>query len=70
MAEFAYNNAKNTSTGHTLFELNCGFHPQVSYKKDVNSCSKSKSADELAIEFRELMAVYRKNLQHIYELQK
>ena len=27
MAEFAYNNAKNASTGHTPFKLNCGFHP-------------------------------------------
>ena len=26
IAEFTYNNAKNASTGHTLFELNCGFH--------------------------------------------
>ena len=26
MAEFAYNNAKNASTGHTPFELNCGYH--------------------------------------------
>ena len=26
MAEFAYNNAKNASIGHTPFELNCGFH--------------------------------------------
>ena len=26
MAEFAYNNAKNTSTGYTPFELNSGFH--------------------------------------------
>ena len=24
MAKFAYNNAKNASTGHILFELNCG----------------------------------------------
>ena len=24
MAEFAYNNAKNASTGYILFELNCG----------------------------------------------
>ena len=30
MAEFAYNNAKNASTGHTPFELNCGYHPSVS----------------------------------------
>ncbi len=27
MAEFTYNNAKNASTGHTPFELNCGYHP-------------------------------------------
>ena len=26
MAEFAYINAKNASTGHTPFELNCGYH--------------------------------------------
>ena len=24
MAEFIYNNAKNASTGHMLFKLNCG----------------------------------------------
>ena len=27
MAEFAYNNAKNASTGFTSFELNCEYHP-------------------------------------------
>ena len=27
MAEIAYNNAKNASTGFTPFELNCGYHP-------------------------------------------
>ena len=26
MAEFTYNNSKNASTGHTPFELNCGYH--------------------------------------------
>ncbi len=39
MAEFAYNNTKNASTGHTPFELNCDFHPQTSYKENVNLCS-------------------------------
>ena len=29
MAEFAYINAKNASTGHTPFELNFGYHPQT-----------------------------------------
>ncbi len=70
MTEFAYNYMKNASIGYTLFELNCGFHPQAFYEKDVNPCSQSKLADELATEFRELMAIYRKNFQHVQELQK
>ena len=36
MAEFAYNNTKNASTGHMFFELNCGYHPQMSYEEDVD----------------------------------
>ncbi len=38
MAKFAYNNLKNASTGHTPFELNCGFYLQVSYEEDVDPC--------------------------------
>ena len=70
MAEFAYNNAKNASTGHTPFELNCSFHPRMSYKEDVDPRSQSKSADELSAELRELMIVCRENLHHAQELQK
>ncbi len=64
MAEFAYKNAKNTSTGQTPFELSCDFHPQASYKKDVNPRFQSKSADKLATKLRELMAICKKNLQY------
>ncbi len=67
MAEFSYNNAKNTSTGHTPFELNCDFYPRAFYKKDVNPRSQSKSADELVTKLRELMAICRENLQHAQE---
>ncbi len=70
MAEFAYNNAKNVSTGHTPFELNCSFHLQAAYEEEVNLGSQSKSADKLATKLKELMAVYKKNLQHAQELQK
>ena len=70
MAEFAYNNARNASTGHTLFELNCDYHPYISYKEDIDPHSKSKSADDLASKLRELMAVCRKNLQHAQDLLK
>lgn len=70
MAEFAYNNAKNASTGHTLFELKCGYHPWMSYKNDVNPCSCSKTADKLLVELKELMIVCRENLHCAQELQK
>ncbi len=70
MAEFAYNKAKNASTGHTPFELNCGYHLRASYKENVDLHSQSKLVDELANELRELMVVCRKNLQHAQELQK
>ena len=70
MAEFAYNNAKNASTGHTLFELNCGYHPRVFYKEDLDPRSKSKTAEELSSELRNLMAVCQQNLHHAQELQK
>ena len=36
IVEFAYNNAKNASIGHTPFELNCGYHPRMSYEKYVD----------------------------------
>ena len=70
MAEFVYNNAKNASTGHMPFELNCGYHLRMSYEDDVNPQSKSKSADELSAELRELMIVCRENLYQAQELQK
>ena len=69
MAEFAYNNAKNASTGHKPFELNYGFRPRMSYEEDVNPRSQFKSADELSAELRELRIVYRENLHHAQELQ-
>ena len=70
MVEFAYNNAKNTSTGHTLFELNCGYHPRILYRDDINPRSKSKSADKLSAKLRELIIICQKNLHHAQELQK
>ena len=70
MAEFAYNNAKNASTGFTPFELNCGYHPRVSYEEDLDPRSKSRTAEELSSELRELMTVCQQNLHHAQELQK
>ena len=53
MAEFAYNNAKNTSTGYSPFKLNCDYYFKISFKKDVNPRLKSRFTDKLAEELRE-----------------
>ena len=52
MAKFAYNNAKNTSTGQMLFELNCRYYLYVFYKEDINFYSKFKSANKFSIELK------------------
>ena len=64
MAKFAYNNVKNASTSHTPFELNCSFHPRVFFKDDVDSCSRSCSANKLAKELKKLIDIYQQNLLH------
>lgn len=58
MAKFAYNNVKNARTSHTLFELNYSYYSCIFYKKKIDPYSKSKPADDLASELRELMVVY------------
>ena len=70
IAEFAHNNAKNTTTGYTLFELNCGYHPCIFYEEDLDTRSKLRTAEELSSKFRKLMTVYQQNLYHSQELQK
>ena len=70
MAKFAYNNAKNASTGYTPLELNCGYHPRNFYEEDLDRRSKSKTAKELSFELQELMTICQQNLYHVQELKK
>ena len=70
MAKFAYNNAKNASFNFIQFELNCNYYAQMSYKKNVDFYSKSKSANKLLAEPKELMIVCRKNLHHAQNFEK
>ena len=70
MAKFAYNNAKNLSTGYTPFELNCGYHPCVSFEKDTNPRSQSKLANNLLAKLRNLRTVCQENLYHGQKPQK
>ena len=53
-----------------LFKLNCGYYPHVFLDKNTNSCSESKTANELSVELQELMTVCQKNLYHTQRLQK
>ena len=61
MAEFTYNNAKNASTDHTPFELNCGYYLKIFFEKDIDSCLKSCSANELTEDLKELMKICCQN---------
>ena len=65
IVEFAYNNIKNTSTGHTLFEFNCGYHSKVFFKEDVNPCSKSRFINKLAEELKKLIEICCQNLFYV-----
>ena len=64
MAEFAYNDAKNSSTGLTPFELNYGYYLCVSFEEDTDPYFQSKSADELSAELQDLMIVCWENFYH------
>ena len=57
MAEFAYNNAKNASTGHTPFELNYNYHPCVFLEEDTDPRFRLKTADKLLVELQKLMTI-------------
>ncbi len=70
IAEFTYNNTKNANTGYTLFKLNYGFYPQVLFKKDNNSCFRSRLVNKLSDKLRELIEICYQNLFYVQELQK
>ena len=57
IAKFAYNNAKNASTGHIFFELNCGYYPTVFFEENIDPCSPSKITNELSAKLQKLMTV-------------
>ena len=53
-----------------LFELNCGYHPRILYKEDVNPHFQSKLVDKPSVELRELIIVCQENLYYTQKLQK
>ncbi len=57
MTKFTYNIAKNASTDHIFSELNYGYYPYISYKKEIDFCFKSKLAKKLLIKLYELIII-------------
>ena len=71
MAEFAYNNSKNTNTDHTPFKLNCDYHLcSISFEDKYDTCSRSFSAKKLAIKLKKLINICHQNLLYAQDLQK
>ena len=70
MAKFAYNNAKNASSGYSPFKFNCGYYPYIFYEEDLDPYLKSRTAKKLSSKLRELMTVYQQNLHYIQKLHK
>ena len=70
MAEFAYNNTQNASTGYTSFKLNCKYYPCVFFEEEeiLDPHFKSKTAEELSPELRKWMIICPQNLYHAQEL--
>ena len=44
------------------FKLICAYYPNISYKKDIDPCSRSKVAAKIIEEPSNLMALCRENL--------
>ena len=65
MAKFVYNNAKNASTSYILLKLNCDYQPRVLFEEDINYRLKSRSADKLVRELKELIEVCCQKLLHV-----
>lgn len=68
MAEFAYKIIKNRNISYINFELKYGYHFQVLFKKNINSCFQSKTAKNLASKLKDLIKICRKNLPYAQKL--
>ena len=65
ITKFVYNNIKNTSTKYISLEFNYKYYLYAFYKDNIHPQFKFKSVDKLAIEFENLIAIYRDNFYYI-----
>ncbi len=57
MAEFAYNNTKNTSISHIPFIFNYGFYSKAFFQEDIYSRSRSCFTNKLTEKLKKLIEV-------------
>lgn len=58
MSKFIYNNVKNISISHTLFELNYKYYHHIFAEENIKLYFKSCSTNKLAQKFKDLMMIY------------
>lgn len=69
VAEFAYNNARNSTTGISPFEANLGYSPRMSWDEDVDPKSRSRAAVDNAKHLATLMGVCKEAILAAQETQ-
>ena len=57
MSEFIYNNIKNISTNHTLFEFNYKYYHKIFFENEIYYHLRSCFAVKLAKELRKLIKI-------------
>lgn len=70
MIEFVYNNTKNINTDHISFNLNCSYHPYISFKDTIYFYLNFYLANKLAKELRDIMSACQPNLFYAQKIQK
>src|SRR5579883_567771 len=68
-AEFAYNNAKQASTGFTPFELDCRFTPLMPITMMMESATKIEAADKFVEYWDMIIKTAKDNLKDTQERQ-
>lgn len=58
IAEFIYNNIKNSRINYIFFKLNYNFYSCIFYKKDINLFSRSKAINKLTTKVKKSMIIY------------
>lgn len=68
MAEFAYNYAKNISTGYIFFKLNYSYQLRIFFKNKIDLYFRSYSANILVKKLKNLILICQQHLLHTQKL--